>query len=571
MGRKIGLIDGRLIVAALITVLIGLLPTLCQAQPAPQIVSTSPAQNQLNLPIYANISITFDMSMDVSTIHDTNIVVAGRCTGWRPGIVSYDYATNTATYNPVDNFAPGEVVTVVVTPRVESASGIQLDTGYSWSFTVEAEGGSAIYDSSVIYAAGAEPTSLVAAELDGNRGLDLAVASAYDGEVATYFNNGAGVFSPGVSYSVGFSPYSVVAGDIDADGDVDLAAAVESSEYFGWVAILLNHGDGTFGPILDIPTTGGPIAVCVVDLDGDGDLDLATANDVFGDVSVLFNNGDSTFSPGADYPVGPWPLAICSADLDGDGDADLATAKAGGDVTVLFNNGAGLFVIDSMYQTGQRPYSVTAADLDGDGDLDLVTCNEYPEYMPAVAVLLNNGDGTFAPYTHYYVGGVLVFGRCSVFPTDVDGDGDLDLATSSSDVSVLLNDGNAHFTVDDIYTVGSNPWSIFGADFDGDHDMDLATTNWGSDNISILFNHTSCDCSNHGDVNGDSLISAIDVTYMIYYVFRGGPPPPVDPFCPAINRGDFNCDNRINVLDIVYYVNYVFRQSGMGPCNPCEK
>ena len=73
--------------------------------------------------------------------------------------------------------------------------------------------------------------------------------------------------------------------------------------------------------------------------------------------------------------------AIEAADLDGDGDLDLITANFGtDDISVLRNNGDGFFAAPEKWSTRgaplhSRPFSVAPADLDGDGDLDLAAPN----------------------------------------------------------------------------------------------------------------------------------------------------------------------------------------------------
>jgi hypothetical protein len=63
----------------------------------------------------------------------------------------------------------------------------------------------------------------------------------------------------------------------------------------------------------------GPHAVVVADFNGDGKADIATANQLSNDVSVLLNHGDGTFGPAVEYAVGTHPLAIAVGDFNGDG------------------------------------------------------------------------------------------------------------------------------------------------------------------------------------------------------------------------------------------------------------
>src|SRR5207237_49413 len=111
------------------------------------------------------------------------------------------------------------------------------------------------------------------------------------------------------------------------------------------------------------------------------------------DVSVLLGNGDGTFQPARPYPVGSAPHSLTLGDFNGDGRLDLATANStGNSVAVLLGNGDGSFTTGtvssfsvSVFQGsgslaagtvssqafGFPPVSVVAADLNGDGTLDL--------------------------------------------------------------------------------------------------------------------------------------------------------------------------------------------------------
>ena len=111
--------------------------------------------------------------------------------------------------------------------------------------------------------------------------------------------------------------------------------------------------------------------IAVGDLDGDGDLDLAGPNINEGRVSVLLNQGDGRFGPRQTYTVGLDPTAVALGDLNGDGQADLVVTSQvtaigfNGVVNVLTNLGNGTFGSPVTYSAGIFPRSVAVGDLAG--------------------------------------------------------------------------------------------------------------------------------------------------------------------------------------------------------------
>ncbi|MFH1374294.1 MAG: FG-GAP-like repeat-containing protein [bacterium] len=193
------------------------------------------------------------------------------------------------------------------------------------------------------------------------------------------------------------------------------------------------------------------------------------------------------FDTAVNYGVGDGPHSVFSADLDGDNDNDLAVANShSNNVSILLNNGDGTFAPAVNYGPGDHPGSVFSADLDGDNDNDLAVANAWSNN---VSILLNNGDGTFAAAVNYGAGD----NPFSVFSADLDGDSDRDLAVAnahSNNVSILLNNGDGTFASAVNYGAGYFPTSVFSADLNGDKVNDLAVANFdNSDNVSILVNN----------------------------------------------------------------------------------
>jgi len=67
-------------------------------------------------------------------------------------------------------------------------------------------------------------------------------------------------------------------------------------------------------------------------------------------------------------------------------------------------------------------------------------------------------------------------------------------------------------------------------------------------------------CIFPGDANGDMMINVLDATYLIYYLYLGGPPPPCE------DEGDPNGTGSINILDVNYLIYYLYKG---GPAPVC--
>ncbi len=196
--------------------------------------------------------------------------------------------------------------------------------------------------------------------------------------------------------------------------------------------------------------------------------------------------------------VGTGPVAITAADLDGDTHLDLASANVGsetfGNVSILLKDGSGVIGAATTTGAGRTPTAIVSTDLDGDGDIDLAAANGESNN---VSVLVNSGDGVTLGSVTLLVGS----GPASVATGDFDGDGNTDLVTantSSNDVSVLLNKGRYRhgrwlgFAAATDTSVGASPpsWptAVTASDFDRDDDVDLAVANLNGLSVSVLEN-----------------------------------------------------------------------------------
>src|SRR5262245_39748078 len=132
-------------------------------------------------------------------------------------------------------------------------------------------------------------------------------------------------FLPPVYYPLQDSKQSIVTADLNGDGNLDLATANDSANA---VNVLLGNGDGTFQAPLQFATDAAPWHIAVGDVNGDGKPDLVTANGTGNSVSVLLGNGDGAFQPALNLPIGATPYSVAIGDLNGDGKLDLAVTAS---------------------------------------------------------------------------------------------------------------------------------------------------------------------------------------------------------------------------------------------------
>lgn len=166
--------------------------------------------------------------------------------------------------------------------------------------------------------------TVIAADLDGDRWLDLAAASKDDDTLSWYPNDGTGQFPVKRIISAGAESdgaYSLIAADIDQDGDNDLVVASNGNDH---VSLWRNDGFGSFNKTLIFGEADFVLSVTALDIDGDGDMDVASAS-FFDGVFRWYENVDGFGTKWKNHTIfyGLAAHYISHADTDGDGDLDL--------------------------------------------------------------------------------------------------------------------------------------------------------------------------------------------------------------------------------------------------------
>lgn len=479
----------RIVVAALIAFVF----TRAHAQ-VPTIASFIPASG----PVGTSVTIA---GTNFSATTANNIVYFGAT---RASVTS---ATTTQLVVPVPMGATYQPIAVTVGG---------LATYSAKPFLVTFAGGGIIdatsLSSKIDFAAGTQPYHMAIHDLDGDGKSEMIAANSLSNSFSVYRNIssvgtlGAGSFSTKSDFTTGAQPVHVAVGDLDGDGIPDLAVANYSSASVSVFRNTSTSATISFAAKNDFTTASQPINIAIQDLDGDGKLDLAVANDAGGSVSVLRNTsvvGTVSFAPKVDFTTGTGPRSIAAADLDGDGKPDLAVANNTSNSVSVFRNTStagsitsGSFATKVDFTTDAGANAVAIGDVDGDGKPDLASSNNTGN---TVSVFRNTSSSGIINLTSFaarvdFATGV---GPFRLAFSDINGDGKLDMITSNNQantISLLRNTstsgaitaGSFNAKVD--FTAATSPLSVASGDLDGDGKPDLTVANYNSASVSVFRN-----------------------------------------------------------------------------------
>lgn len=186
---------------------------------------------------------------------------------------------------------------------------------------------------------GRAPYGVEIADFNRDRNPDLAIANQFDNFVSILLGDGTGRFQPAPTSPVvvGSGPSWLVAADFNGDRNVDIAVAVAS----GTIPILLGDGAGGFvdAPGSPLAVPGTPHNMRAADFDGDGELDLGVDLLRTDSFSVFVGDGEGGFQHiGVPTPVGDGPLSMAVGDFNRDRKPDVAVGNHFGDsISVLLN------------------------------------------------------------------------------------------------------------------------------------------------------------------------------------------------------------------------------------------
>ena len=352
-------------------------------------------------------------------------------------------------------------------------------------------------DDSILGAASA-PASLVAADVTADGHVDLLTAHPQSDEVVLLDQLAAGTFEP-VRYPLpgtsGSSPSAIAAGDVNGDGFGDFVTANADSAS---LTVFLQAADGSFDETHEITSTDldGPQAALLGDFDGNGLTDVAAAGRFSNTVVVFLQDQSGAFmqsdelgtpSLPSNVPL-EGPVALSLVDINGDGQTDIVSANQLSENLVIFVQGG--TPIEIPLGEGNRPAAVAAGDLNDDGNLDFVTANTSGD---AVTLALGNGiEFMVAPLLPAEEGREAT----SVALGDLSSDGRLDVAVSyagdlPSVLRVLIQGEQPDFSDASPFDLSAEemdaPIDVAAVDIDCDGELDLIAANRTSANIAIFY------------------------------------------------------------------------------------
>ncbi len=323
-------------------------------------------------------------------------------------------------------------------------------------------------------------------DLNWDGKVDFLVAYRSGDYVSSFISDGPTEYRETQTAIEGRRPFTLAVADLDRDYLNDVVTANDQS---GSLSVLHGAGFGSFPLGFEIPQAGAPRSIVAADFDGDGWVDVAYAT-IGAPVAIhVLANEFGALNP---TPVYMQYFSgrlgyVAAPDMDRDGDPDLVVVTTDfftGFIDVFRNEGGFLFEhFDSiLLPFPVNPRTLATGDLNGDGYMDVAVGNWLPDESVDAFFVLNDGEGRFDLDTVSVIE-VPGIGE-SVTIDDFNLDTHADLAVSADGnfpfgVTIFLNDGAANFdpTASVQLNSGDRPRWLTSVDIDGDGDVDLASAN----------------------------------------------------------------------------------------------
>jgi hypothetical protein len=234
------------------------------------------------------------------------------------------------------------------------------------------------------------PSRVALGDVNGDGQLDLVTTNLNANTALVLLGQGNGGFAAAISYPTGSNsrPAHLALGDLNTDVRLDI---VFSSSTLNAVGVLLGRSGG-FAPASNylLAANSQPEEVTLGDVNGDGRLDVVAVSYFTNSVKVLLGQASGGLAGSSSYWTGPssYPRGVATGDVNGDGQLDIVTANFSSTmVAVLLGQASGFNAPTTYFTgTGSTPYAVALGDMNGDGRIDIIAANPN---TGTVGVLLN--------------------------------------------------------------------------------------------------------------------------------------------------------------------------------------
>ncbi len=314
-----------------------------------------------------------------------------------------------------------------------------------------------------------------AADVNRDGRPDVLSASELDNSIVWYENQFPSGFLRHLVDDHALGARKVFAADLDNDGDTDMVAASFDDNIIAWYE---NDGMQNFFKKIISNTANAARSVFVADVDGDGSPDVLAAYGTT--VSWFHNNGDKTFSEHIVSDSLGRAVDVCAGDFNGDGYTDIEAADFSDNYVLRFINDGSQNFTAVDYNLIYGPYSVFPIEMNGDGNMDVIaTSNGSWDRV----YWLPSGKGASGDE----VTSSTLDGPRSAVGADLDGDGDIDVVSASEtddQIAWYENDGSQNFTADTISLTANGAQSVYTADLNGDGRPDIISASYNDDKIA---------------------------------------------------------------------------------------
>ncbi len=326
-----------------------------------------------------------------------------------------------------------------------------------------------------------------AGDIDGDGDQDFVISDRGDGNTLYWYeNDGSGsTWTARLIADNGFSNLEKLQlTDLDGDGDLDVLTADSAMNALYWFE---NGGTSWSQHTIDMTATdlNNVAEARAADLDNDGDLDVVAVSPNSGKVLVYTNtagdasNWSQTFNKSV---INPHALDLGDWDMDGGVDILVGAGANGNLFQIYYNSTASKITFGSS--TG-NVYAIRMVDMGGDGAPEILTASSGTG--GGISVWFGAGPGT---WTETVV--VTGIGEKQLEVLDMDHDGDLDIVASNNGGKVAWyenTDGQGTSWSERILTsTGGNSEAALPLDADNDGDIDLVATRQDTGDIALFRN-----------------------------------------------------------------------------------